>query len=77
MPLPFSISQNQGKTHNSAPEGTAFLAQALQAPMMDLENCFCFGIRQASESPDKLNHNLLLILLDLLKTQCARLNFGF
>ena len=32
--------------------------------MIDLANCFCFGIRQASGSPDKLNHNLLLSLLN-------------
>ena len=36
---------------------------ALQSPIMVCKNNFCFGMRQAFESPDKWNHNPILIWL--------------
>ena len=50
---------------------------ALQSPIMVCKNNFCFGMRQAFESPDKWNHNPILIwLLTLQYKQSYRVGPG-
>ena len=58
-------------------DGCVMLVPTRQSPIMVCKNYFCFGMRQAFESPDKRNHNPILIwLLTLQYKQSYRVGPG-